>query len=108
MVNFTLGYYPPIRVKNLLDKKRKIFYWSGYYTILEKLNLKISLPRKIFRLMPRGHLDGVCGVTIDAILSNPVAKTLLSVVLLTPGIISKLSWTEAIYGQKQFGINRDG
>ena len=58
--------------------------------------------------MPRGHRDGVCGVTLDAILSNPVAKTLLSVVLLTPGIISKLSWTEAIYGQKQFGINRDG
>lgn len=54
--------------------------------------------------MPRGHRDGVCGVTLDAILSNPVAETFLSVVLLTPGIISKLSWTEAIWNKLGWAI----
>ena len=41
----------------------------------------------------------VYDATLDLALANPVAETLLSVVLLTPGIISKLSWTEAIWNK---------
>jgi hypothetical protein len=46
----------------------------------------------------------VCGVTFDAILRSPFLETLFSTVLLTPGILSKLSWAGAISNKPRWVI----